>query len=107
MAENRNGDLWALQAREYDPKYRVRKKDVDKFLSGSGRKVFTHRMLIATTGLIDRAIQQREKRGSLFRLNKLRAAAVDGPALPDPKVLPARSSSCKPARRTHGNELRG
>jgi superfamily II DNA or RNA helicase len=86
VAEDRNGDLWAIQAKAYDPKYRVSKKDVDKFLAESGRKVFTYRMLIATTDLIDRTgertIQQQEKRSSFFRLNDLRAAAVDWPASP-------------------------
>ena len=87
VAEDRNGALWAIQAKAYDPKYRVSKKDVDKFLAESGRKVFSYRMLIATTDLIDRigerTIQQQEKRSSFFRLNDLRAAAVDWPASPD------------------------
>ncbi len=77
---------WAIQAKAYDPKYRVSKKDVDKFLAESGRKVFVYRMLIATTDLIDRTgertIQQQEKRSSFFRLNDLRSAAVDWPTSP-------------------------
>jgi superfamily II DNA or RNA helicase len=86
VAEDRNGDLWAIQAKAYDPKYRVSKKDVDKFLAESGRKVFTYRMLIATTNLIDRTgertIQQQEKRSTFVRLHDLCAAAVDWPASP-------------------------
>jgi superfamily II DNA or RNA helicase len=93
VAEDRNGGLWAIQAKAYDPKYRVSKKDVDKFLSESGRKTFAYRMLIATTDLIDRTgertIQQQEKRSSFFRLNDLRAAAVDWPASPA-KLRPAK-----------------
>ena len=93
VAEDRNGDLWAIQAKAYDPKYRVSKKDVDKFLAESGRKVFAYRMLIATTDLIDRTgertIQQQEKRSSFFRLNDLRAAAVDWPASPE-QLRPAK-----------------
>jgi predicted helicase len=86
VAEDRNGDLWAIQAKAYDPRYRVSKKDVDKFLSESGRSVFSYRMLIATTDLIDRTgertIQQQEKRSSFFRLNDLRVAGVDWPISP-------------------------
>ena len=86
VAEDRNGCLWAIQAKAYDPKYRVSKKDVDKFLAESGRRVFAYRMLIATTDLIDRTgertIQQQEKRSSFFRLNDLRAASVDWPSTP-------------------------
>ena len=99
MAEDRSGDLWAIQAKAYDPKYRVSKKDVDKFLSESGRKTFAYRMLIATTDLIDRTgertIQQQEKRSSFFRLNDLRAAAVDWPASPA-KLRPTKRR--KPAK---------
>ncbi|MBX7433783.1 Helicase associated domain protein [Mycobacterium sp. Y57] len=86
VAEDWNRGLWAIQAKAYDPKYRVSKKDVDKFLAESGRKVFAYRMLIATTDLIDRigerTIQQQEKRSSFFRLNDLRAASVDWPTSP-------------------------
>ena len=100
VAEDRNGGLWAIQAKAYDPKYRVSKKDVDKFLSESGRKTFAYRMLIATTDLIDRTgertIQQQEKRSSFFRLNDLRAAAVDWPASPQALRPAKRRQPAKP-----------
>ncbi len=106
VAENRNGELWAIQAKAYDPKYRISKKDVDKFLAESGRKVFNYRILIAPTDRIDRTgertIQQQEKRSSFFRLNDLRAAALDWPASPA-QLRPAKRR--KPARpRSHQAE---
>ena len=106
VAEDCNGGLWAIQAKAYDPKYRVSKKDVDKFLAESGRKVFTYRMLVATTDLIDRTgertIQQQEKRSAFFRLNDLRAASVDWPSSPQ-ALRPAKPR--KPARpRKHQTE---
>ena len=56
-------------------------------------------MLIATADLIDRigerTIQQQEKRSSFFRLNDLRAAAVDWPTSPE-QLRPAKPR--KPAR---------
>jgi predicted helicase len=86
VAEDRNGNLWAIQAKAYDPKYRVTKKDVNKFLAESGREVFTYRMLFATTDLIDRigerTIQDQEKRVTFLRLNDLRAADVEWPSSP-------------------------
>jgi superfamily II DNA or RNA helicase len=86
VAEDRTGKLWAIQAKAYDPAYRVTKRDVNKFLAESGREVFAYRMLIATTNLIDhigeRTIQDQEKRVSFFRLNDLQAADVDWPASP-------------------------
>ena len=106
VAEDCNGGLWAIQAKAYDPKYRVSKKDVDKFLAESGRQVFTYRMLVATTDLIDRTgertIQQQEKRSAFFRLNDLRSAAVDWPASPQ-ALRPAKPR--KPVRpRKHQTE---
>ena len=99
VAEDRNGHLWAIQAKAYDPAYRVTKRDVNKFLAESGREVFTYRMLIATTNLIDRigerTIQDQEKRVTFFRLNDLQAADVDWPASPM-ALRPARPR--KPAR---------
>jgi superfamily II DNA or RNA helicase len=86
VAEDRAGKLWAIQAKAYDPAYRVTKRDVNKFLAESGREAFSYRMLIATTNLIDRigerTIQDQEKRVSFFRLNDLQAANVDWPASP-------------------------
>jgi predicted helicase len=99
VAEDRNGHLWAIQAKAYDPAYRVTKRDVNKFLAESGRAMFTYRMLIATTNLIDRigerTIQDQEKRVTFFRLNDLEAADVDWPASPT-ALRPARPR--RPAR---------
>jgi superfamily II DNA or RNA helicase len=99
VAEDRNGGLWAIQAKAYDPAYRVTKRDVDRFLAESGRAIFSYRMLIATTDLIDRigerTIQDQEKRVSFFRLNDLQAADVDWPASPT-ALRPTRP--LKPAR---------
>ena len=106
VAEDRQGHLWAIQAKAYDPAYRVTKRDVNKFLAESGRKVFTYRMLIATTNLIDRigerTIQDQEKRVTFFRLNDLQAAEVDWPRSPK-DLRPTRPR--KPARpRKHQRE---
>jgi superfamily II DNA or RNA helicase len=99
VAEDRNGNLWAIQAKAYDPKYRITKKDVNKFLAESGREAFTYRMLVATTDLIDRigerTIQDQEKRVTFFRLNDFRAADVEWPSSPS-DLSPSRPR--KPAR---------
>jgi predicted helicase len=99
VAEDRTGNLWAIQAKAYNPAYRVTKRDVNKFLAESGRQVFSYRMLIATTNLIDRigerTIQDQEKRVTFFRLNDLQAAEVDWPRSPK-DLRPTRSH--QPAR---------
>jgi predicted helicase len=99
VAEDRQGHLWATQAKAYNPAYRVTKRDVNKFLAESGREVFAYRMLIATTNFIDRigerTIQSQEKRVTFFRLNDLQAADVDWPRSPN-DLQPVRPR--KPAR---------
>jgi predicted helicase len=41
VAEENDGDLWAIQAKAYDPAYAIRKADVDSFLDESGRQQFS------------------------------------------------------------------
>ena len=78
VAEDRTGNLWAIQAKAYDPTYRVTKRDVNKFLAESGRAVFTYRMLIATTNLIDRIgeFAQRVKQ-AINQANKTELVELD------------------------------
>ena len=49
VAEDFNGNNWAIQAKCYDPKYSVTKKDIDSFLSESTNPKIQQRLLIATT----------------------------------------------------------
>ena len=43
------GEFHAIQCKFYAPDYRVQKGDLDSFFSASGKKPFTHRIIIATT----------------------------------------------------------
>jgi len=83
VAEDRNGYLWAIQAKADDAAYRVTKRDVNKFFAESGRKIFSYRLLIATTNLIgrtgERTIQDQEKLVRFLRLSDLEAAEVQWP----------------------------
>lgn len=49
VAEDVDGKAWAVQAKCYDPKNSVTKKDIDSFLSESANSKIHHRLLIATT----------------------------------------------------------
>ncbi len=95
VAENRRGQLWAIQAKAYDPATWITKHDVDTFLAESGRSEFSFRLLIATTDLIGRTakrtIEAQEKQASVLLLGDLEAAEVDWPASPSdlrPRRLP-------------------
>jgi predicted helicase len=87
VAEERDGGLWAIQAKAYDPAYAIKKADVDSFLSESSRPGFTYRLLIATTDRLGPTAKrtldaQREPVGYLLR-SQLALAPVEWPASPD------------------------
>ncbi len=48
VAEDHQGEIWAIQAKAYDHRYAITKADVDSFLSESNRPQFAYRLLIAT-----------------------------------------------------------
>ena len=43
------GAIHAIQCKFYDPDYRLQKKDIDSFFTASGRKPFTHRVIVSST----------------------------------------------------------
>jgi superfamily II DNA or RNA helicase len=49
VAETNDGDLWAIQAKAYDPERTIKKGDVDSLLSESAHQAFSYRLLITTT----------------------------------------------------------
>jgi predicted helicase len=73
-------------AKAYDPATSITKRDVDTFLSESGRPEFSFRLLIATTNLIGRTakrtIDAQEKQASVLLLGDLEAAEIDWPSFP-------------------------
>lgn len=93
VVETCDRDLWAVQAKAYDARYSVTKRDVDSFLSESNRPVFAFRLLLATTDRIARnarsALKGQEKPVGLRLLSDLAGADVAWPGTPA-KLLPAR-----------------
>lgn len=43
------GEYHAIQCKLYAEDYRIQKKDIDSFFTASGRKPFTHRIIVSTT----------------------------------------------------------
>ena len=91
VAEDHRGHLWAIQAKAYDPAYRITKHDVDTFLAESGRPEFSFRLLIATTNLIGhtakRTIEAQEKQASVVLLADWKPPRSTGPR-PRPSCVP-------------------
>ena len=72
IAEDVEGKTWAIQAKCYDPKYSVTKKDVDSFLSESTNTKIHHRLLIATTdGLGANAVGVIQRQHETTPINQL------------------------------------
>ena len=99
VAEERDGRLWAIQAKAYDPSYAIKKADVDSFLSESSRPQFSYRLLIATTDRLGPTARrtldsQREPVGYLLR-SQLELAHVAWPTSPD-NLRPRRPPRKKP-----------
>jgi predicted helicase len=43
------GELWAIQAKFYDPSYALQKGDIDSFFTESGKEPFSQRLIVSTT----------------------------------------------------------
>ena len=56
---HRNGELWAVQAKCYDPDYFVTKADMDSFLSESNRESISRRLLMASTDRIGKNAREK------------------------------------------------
>ena len=49
VAETVTGELHAIQCKFYARDYKVQRADIDSFFTASGKKPFTHRIIVATT----------------------------------------------------------
>ena len=47
--ESETGELWAIQAKFYDPSHALQKGDIDSFFTESGKAPFSQRMIVSTT----------------------------------------------------------
>jgi predicted helicase len=58
VAENHQGEIWAIQAKAYAENHYISKADVDTFLSESSRKDIQFRLLIAMTNNVGQNAQE-------------------------------------------------
>lgn len=47
--ERATGDNWAIQCKFFDPDHMLQKGDIDSFFTASGKRQFSHRMIVSTT----------------------------------------------------------
>jgi len=75
------GEYHAIQCKFYAEDYRVQKADIDSFFTASGKKTFSHRIIIATTNNwsehADDALQNQHPPVSKIDLNDLENSQID------------------------------
>jgi superfamily II DNA or RNA helicase len=110
VAEDHDGLLWAIQAKCYDPRYRVTKKDVNTFLAEAGRPLFAYRLLIATTNRVDKLANrtiQGQGSASFIGLSDLEAAELNWPSSPARLTVtkPVKPKTPRPHQRAAINDV--
>lgn len=80
---DKQGEIWAVQAKCYDEKYSTKKDDMNSFLADSGRKQVSRRLWLHTTNKIEtKALQtskDQEKPVIFFNLDNFRESEIDYP----------------------------
>ncbi|MFC8383572.1 Helicase associated domain protein [Nocardia sp. NPDC057272] len=86
VAKDRQGKLWAIQAKAYATTTSITKHDIDTFISESARSIFSFRLLITTTNKIGstakRTLEAQEKQSAVLLRGDLEASQVDWPTSP-------------------------
>jgi len=110
IAEDKEGKIWAIQAKCYAEQTYVTKGAVDSFLSDSAKKQIDHRLLIATTDKIGLnatvTIEGQEKPVHLFLLDRFLDPGVVWPkSFDDLKPLRIKPKKPRPHQRKAINEV--
>jgi predicted helicase len=75
------GEFHAIQCKFYAPDYKLRKDDIDSFFTASGRKPFTHRVIVSTTDHwsehAENALVDQQPPVSKITLHDLEASQID------------------------------
>ncbi len=85
-------ELHAIQCKNYAPDYRIQKKDIDSFFTASGKKPFTHRIIVATTNHwsehAEEALRDQQTPVSKIDLHDLENSQIDWSRY-EPEAKPA------------------
>ena len=49
VAEEKSGGLCAIQCKFFDPAHTLQKSDIDSFFTASGKKIYSHRLIVSST----------------------------------------------------------
>ncbi|MFO0640726.1 MAG: type ISP restriction/modification enzyme [Polyangiaceae bacterium] len=102
VAETFTGEVHAIQCKLYAPDYRLQKTDIDSFFTASGKKPFTHRVIVSTTDLwsdhAEEALRDQHTPVTKIDLTALEASVIDWSRFAPKKPLVLRT---KKAPRPH------
>jgi len=91
------GEFHAIQCKLYAPDYKLQKKDIDSFFTASGKKPFTHRIIVSTTDHwsehAEAALEGQQPPVSKIDLNDLENSQIDWS-----KYRPQKSVALKPKK---------
>ena len=81
VAETVSGEVHAIQCKLYAADYRLQKADIDSFFTASGKKPFTHRMIVTTTDSwsehADDALRDQQVPVNKIDLSALESSVID------------------------------
>ena len=81
VARARDGELHAIQCKLYAADYKLQKSDIDSFFTASGKKCFSHRMIVSTTNAwsphAEEALQDQQPPVTKIDLHDLEASQID------------------------------
>lgn len=92
VAQTSTGEVHAIQCKLYAEDYKLQKIDIDSFFTASGKKPFSHRLIIATTDKwsehAEDALQNQQPPVSKIDLHDLENSQIDWSKY-KPKAAPA------------------
>lgn len=81
VAQTATGDFHAIQCKLYAEDYRLQKGDIDSFFTASGKKPFTHRIIVSTTNHwsehAEDALRDQQPPVSKIDLHDLESSQID------------------------------
>ncbi len=93
VAETVGGEVHAIQCKLYAPDYRVQKADIDSFFTASGKRPFTHRIIVTTTDLwsdhAEEALRDQQVPVNKIDLTALENSVIDWSRFAPRALLPA------------------
>lgn len=106
VAETVGGEVHAIQCKLYAADYRVQKSDIDSFFTASGKRPFTHRVIVATTSVPWSEHAEDALRDQQPEVNKIDLVALESSVIDWSQFAPRQGAVVRPkkALRQHQDE---